>query len=198
MGSHYFDRKPEAAREPREIEARIRGVSLRLVTDSGVFSKSGVDYGTRLLIESLELPETGEFLDVGCGYGPIGLFAARLRPRLNVTMIDINERAVELANLNAARNGLRNAHVLQSDLFERIKGRTFSVIASNPPIRAGKRVVYRLFEEARELLPDGGGLWIVIRKQQGAPSALEKLRSLYRDVSEMAKSKGYRVYRAVK
>jgi len=198
LSSHYYDQKPEAAHQRREIEARIRGVTLHLITDSGVFSKTGVDFGSRLLIESLELPESGDLLDVGCGYGPIGLFAARLNPRLNVTMIDINERAVELANINAARNGIRNASALQSDLYEQVRDRSYSLIVSNPPIRAGKRVVHRIFEEAVELLRDDGQLWIVIQKKQGAPSAHEKLKSLYREVVEVAKSKGYRVYKAVK
>lgn len=198
LSSHYYDQKPETAHQRREIEARIRGVTLHLLTDSGVFSKTGVDYGSRFLIENLELPESGDLLDVGCGYGPIGLFAARLNPRLNVTMIDINERAVELANINAVRNGIRNASAVQSDLFEQVRDRSYSLIVSNPPIRAGKRVVYRIFEEGVELLKDGGQLWIVIQKKQGAPSAYEKLKSLYREVVEVAKSKGYRVYKAVK
>lgn len=195
---HYYDKHPETGHARAVIEPVIRGVRLRFVTDAGVFSKHGVDYGTRLLIETLAIPSGAQVLDVGCGYGPIGLYAARLCESAQVTMIDINHRAVDLARENAQANGIRNVEILQSDLYEQVRGRTFDMIVSNPPIRAGKAVVHRIFEEAVEHLAPGGSLWIVIRKKQGAPSALAKLESLFARVEEKAKSKGYRVYRAVR
>jgi 16S rRNA (guanine1207-N2)-methyltransferase len=113
-------------------------------------------------------------------------------------MIDINERAVELAKRNAEMNGVRNVRIWQSDLYEKVETRDYDVILSNPPIRAGKQVVFAIFSGAYDLLKDGGSLWIVIQKKQGAPSAFEKLQSIFPTVEEVTKEKGYRIYRAVK
>jgi 16S rRNA (guanine1207-N2)-methyltransferase len=148
----------------------------------------------------MEVPEQARILDVGCGYGPIGLTAARLAPRGHVTMVDVNERAVELARANAETNGVRNVSFAVSDLFEALDGRSFDVILTNPPIRAGKAVVHRIFEEARAHLNPGGSLWIVIQKKQGAPSAKAKLEELYgtEAVEEIGKDKGYRILVATK
>ncbi len=168
------------------------------MTDAGVFSKTGVDYGSRVLIEHMELKPEGNILDVGCGYGPIGLMAAKLLPAGQVTLIDINERAVQLATENAKSNGISNVEVLQSDLYEAVKGKTFDVILTNPPIRAGKAVVHRIFEEGLELLNAGGVMWVVIQKKQGAPSALEKLQLLYDSVEEVTRDKGYWILKAIK
>lgn len=203
MSNHYYDRHPSAAHDRRVFEETIRGVTLKLVTDAGVFSKHGIDFGSKLLIRNLALDGHERMLDVGCGYGPIGLFAAKLNPAMHVTMLDINERAVELARENAGRNGIENVTVLQSDLYEQLREGAcsrgmFSLIVTNPPIRAGKRVVHRIFEEGVEWLSEGGELWTVIRKQQGAPSALAKLQSLFSRVEEADKDKGYRIYRAIK
>jgi 16S rRNA (guanine1207-N2)-methyltransferase len=155
-----------------------------------------VDFGSRLLIESLELESNVDVLDVGCGYGPIGLAAAVIAGDGHVVMVDINERAVELAQRNAEANGIRNVTILQSDLLELVKERQFDAVLTNPPIRAGKETVHRIFEEAHDVLRPGGSLWIVIQKKQGAPSALKKLETIYSDVQEVNRDKGYKIYRA--
>jgi 16S rRNA (guanine1207-N2)-methyltransferase len=196
MMSHYYDRNPTAGHDRAVIEAAARGITLRFATDAGVFAKHGLDFGSRLLIETMDIPPGARVLDVGCGYGPIGLFAARLRPDAQVTMLDVNERAVDLARENAALNGLGRVEILQSDLYEAVRGRTFDVIVSNPPIRAGKAVVHRIFEEAPAHLNPGGALWIVIRKQQGAPSARAKLETLFASVEQADRSKGYWILKA--
>lgn len=200
MGEHYYTRNPGTASNRRTFDAELRGVRLRLVSDAGVFSRDGVDYGSRVLIERMEFGEAADVLDLGCGYGPIGLTAARLAPRGHVTMLDINERAVALANENAAANGIANAKAKQSDLYDAVAGATFDVILSNPPIRAGKAVVHRILSEARDHLRDGGSLWIVIQNKQGAPSAKAKLQEVFgpEAVEEIGKDKGYRIYRAQK
>lgn len=199
MSDHYYSRTPNAGSDRKIHEAVLRGRTFRFMTDSGVFSKTGVDYGSRVLIETMELPEDASVLDVGCGYGPIGLAAAAVVPSGHVTMIDINERAVQLARDNAALNGLsERVTVLQSDLFEALEGRRFDVILTNPPIRAGKSVVHRIFEEGYALLKPGGSMWVVIQKKQGAPSAAAKLEEVFGNVREMGKDKGYRILRAVK
>ncbi|BBH23988.1 methyltransferase [Paenibacillus baekrokdamisoli] len=198
MSEHYYTRSPEVKRDRQQIETTLRGYELRFMTDAGVFSKTGVDYGSRVLIEAIDLDRGAQVLDVGCGYGPIGITAAKLASEGHVTMIDINERAIELALENSKRNGVTNVSVLQSDLFERVRDQSFDVIITNPPIRAGKEIVHRIFEEGEKLLRPGGFMWVVIQKKQGAPSALTKLESLFEEVEEVTKDKGYRIFRACK
>ncbi|MDO3412976.1 methyltransferase [Saccharibacillus sp. CPCC 101409] len=197
MSDHYYSNRPSAAHDRKTIEVRLRGRTIKLVTDSGVFSKGGLDYGSHVLIEALEIPEGASVLDVGCGYGPIGI-AAGLLGASRVTMLDVNERAIELAAANAAANGIAQARALQSDLLEAVAAERFDIVISNPPIRAGKETVHRLFEQAHAQLNPGGALWIVIQKKQGAPSAKAKLESLFESVEEVTKDKGYRIYKATK
>lgn len=198
MSNHYYTQSPDVKHNRQVHEVSLRDFSFRFVTDAGVFSKSGVDYGSQVLIDALELDPSAKVLDVGCGYGPIGLTSAKLAENGQVTMIDINERAVELSRENAKLNNISNVTVLQSDLYEAVKHLKFNAIVTNPPIRAGKAIVHRIFEEGYELLEEGGSMWVVIQKKQGAPSAKAKLESLFGDVVEVTKDKGYRIFRAVK
>jgi 16S rRNA (guanine1207-N2)-methyltransferase len=198
MSDHYYSERPTTASDRRTIHTKLRGNAMSFVTDAGVFSKSDIDFGSRLLIETMVIPETAEVLDVGCGYGPIGICAAKLAVRGRVTMVDINERAVELAKENALRNEAHNVRVLQSDQFSAVREERFDVVLTNPPIRAGKSVVHDIFTGAAERLTEGGSLWVVIQKKQGAPSAFEKLESLFSYVEEVVKDKGYRIFRAMK
>lgn len=198
MADHYYSKQPTAAHDLQTIEAKLRGRTFSFTTDAGVFSKQGIDFGSRLLIETMELEPNAEVLDVGCGYGPMGLAAASIVPEGHVVMVDINERAVELSRSNAERNGIRNATILQSDLLEQVMGRRFDAVLTNPPIRVGKQTVQRLFEQAEAVLKPGGSLWVVIQKKQGAPSAFKKLETLYSDVQEVNRDKGYKIFRARK
>ncbi|WP_240421600.1 class I SAM-dependent methyltransferase [Paenibacillus periandrae] len=198
MSEHYYSQKPTAAHDLHQIQETLRGRSYTFMTDAGVFSKKGVDYGSRVLIESLQIPERSEVLDVGCGYGPMGIAAAGLAHHGKVTMVDINERAVELARMNAERNRVTNVEIVQSDKLDAVMNRTFDVVITNPPIRAGKETVHQIFEQAHHVLRDGGSLWIVIQKKQGAPSAFAKLESLFARVQEIGKDKGYRIIKAQK
>ncbi|ANE46774.1 16S rRNA methyltransferase [Paenibacillus swuensis] len=198
MSEHYYTNKPSTVHKRHTIEQELVGRKFTFVTDSGVFSKTGVDYGSKVLIQHMSIPEHAEVLDVGCGYGPIGLAAATLASAGRVTMVDINERAVELAKENATRNGISNVDIMQSDALESLQGRTFDIILTNPPIRAGKDVVHSIFEQSANHLKPGGQLWVVIQKKQGAPSALSKLEDLFSNVEEKAKDKGYRIFCAKK
>lgn len=199
MSDHYYTSRPTTAHDRRNWEAELHGYKLRFVSDAGVFAKGGVDYGSRTLVEAMEIPVNAEVLDVGCGYGPIGLTAAKLASQGHVTMIDVNGRAVELARENARNNKVDNVTILESDLFAALDSTAqFDVVLTNPPIRAGKEVVHAIFEGAYERLRSGGALWIVIQKKQGAPSAKQKLESLFTQVEEVTKDKGYRIYRAIK
>lgn len=194
---HYFSTQPTSSHERQTFEIELRERLFTFVTDAGVFSKKGIDFGSKLMIQTLKLPPDAHVLDMGCGYGPIGLSIASLLSRGNVTMVDVNLRAVELALENAKINHLTNVEILQSNLFEKLSGRSFTHIVTNPPIRAGKEVVHQIFTEAANFLESKGELWVVMQKKQGAPSAFAKLETLFPQVEEISKDKGYRIIRAV-
>ncbi|QOY37520.1 class I SAM-dependent methyltransferase [Anaerobacillus isosaccharinicus] len=192
MSNHYYSEKPTVESSRRKWESHLRGLKMLFTSDAGVFSKKEVDFGSQLLLETFRFPRIdGDILDVGCGYGPIGLTLAKENPNCNLTLVDVNERALELTELNAKLNQVKNVTIKKSNLLSAIEGKKFASILSNPPIRAGKKVVHQLFEEAYSHLIDDGELWIVIQKKQGAPSAIEKLESLFSDVVVEKKSKGY-------
>ncbi|MBO2533996.1 16S rRNA (guanine1207-N2)-methyltransferase [Planifilum fulgidum] len=194
---HYFTSRPETSGDERLITARLRGDELRFWTDAGVFSRRGIDFGTRLLIETVRLPETGEILDLGCGYGPVGIACAKAAPSCRVTMVDVNQRALRLAEKNARLNGVSaRVTILESDGLCALSDRLFDAVLINPPIRAGKAVVYRLFAEAAEHLRPGGSLWAVIRKKQGAESAKRELAKHFRNVTRVEQKKGYWILKA--
>lgn len=195
---HYYSVRPGSPSRPREVRATLRGMPFRFLTDSGVFSKGGVDYGTRLLAEQMEIPQGAAVLDMGCGYGVLGLVAAAWEPSSQVLLVDINERAVELAQKNAQLNQLDNVRVIQSDGFANIGGQQFDVILMNPPIRAGKKVLHQLYQDAYQALRAGGRCWLVVGKKQGAPSTLRFWQELAgaEQVEEVARSKGYYVIAA--
>ncbi|MDB5055568.1 MAG: rRNA methyltransferase [Bacilli bacterium] len=198
MTDHYYSAKPTATHELNELQATLRGKDFTFITDAGVFSKKAIDFGSQLLIQSMDIARDHRVLDVGCGYGPIGLSAASLADLGTVTMLDINERAIQLSQDNANRNGLANVNIIQSDLLDKVKGQYFDRILTNPPIRAGKDIVHRIFAEAYSALVSRGQLWIVIQKKQGAPSAFTKLQEIFGDVQEVTKDKGYRIFKATK
>lgn len=191
MNDHYFSSKPTSKSDSQKIIANLRGNSVHFLSDSGVFSKKGIDMGSRILIETVHLENVHTLLDLGCGYGPIGISLAKSSPNIEVTMVDINERAVELAKINAEKNGvIDRMRIVQSDGFSQVEG-VFDSIVTNPPIRIGKQRIYEFFEQARNFLNPGGNFWVVIRKQQGAASAKKKLEELYDDVQVVRKEKGY-------
>lgn len=199
MTDHYYSNKPEVKSEPKSWNFTLKGRTFRFTSDRGVFSRDEVDFGSRHLIETFTEPSVeGEILDVGCGYGPIGIALAATYSERKVVMIDVNERAVDLARMNAKHNSIDNVEVIQSDLFENVDGMAFAAILTNPPIRAGKKVVHHIFEQAYEHLIPGGELWVVIQKKQGAPSAMEKMKELSFEVNVEAKEKGYYIIKAKK
>ena len=193
MTDHYYTRDPNSAHDERRVAVRALGNELAFVTDAGVFSRDGLDRGTEVLLEALP-PLSGRVLDLGCGWGAVGVALGKRYPALEIVMTDVNSRAVELSRRNAEANGVR-ARVLQGDGFEAVEG-LFDAIVTNPPIRAGKSVIYALFADARRYLKPGGALYIVIRKQQGAPSALKFLRETYAGAETIARGGGFHVIRA--
>lgn len=195
MSEHYFSAAPTSQHDLRRIRADCARLSLWFDTDAGVFSRDGLDPGTKALIEAVP-PLKGRVLDLGCGWGPAGAFLKRLNPEIELVMSDVNPRAVELARGNLALNGVE-ARVLLSDGFEGLDG-SYDAIVTNPPIRTGKESIYGLFREAHARLNPGGALYIVIRKQQGAPSALKFLRRLDPEAEVIARKGGYWVIRTGK
>ena len=187
MAEQYFAKQPSAESRPVETEFTYRGYTLRLMTDSGVFSRGEVDEGSALLLNSL--PElSGRVLDLGCGVGVIGVSIGKAN-RVELTQSDVNERALSLTRENLKRNGVSGT-VVESDGFSALTG-TFDTIVTNPPIRAGKAVIYRLFQEARDHLAENGALYLVIRKQQGAESAKKYLETLFNSVELIERKKGF-------
>ena len=193
MGDHYYTEVPGSAHDERAVTVRTLGQELTFLTDAGVFSRDGLDRGTELLLEALPAL-SGRVLDLGCGWGAVGVTLGKRYPGLEIVMTDINTRAVDLARRNLAANGVA-ATVVQGDGFAAVEG-TFDAIVTNPPIRAGKAVIYGLFAQARDRLRPGGALYLVIRKQQGAPSALKYLREIYAGAEVIDRGSGFHVIRA--
>jgi 16S rRNA (guanine1207-N2)-methyltransferase len=200
MTNHYYSENPTINHDFEQWSFELRGKNFQFVTDSGVFSRETVDFGSRILINTFdweELPSEGKILDVGCGYGPIGLAIAFVSQRF-VEMVDINFRAVELAQGNANRNGIKLVDIHQSNIYEEVHEETYAAIISNPPIRAGKKVVHEILTQAYPRLKTGGTLTIVIQKKQGAPSAQKKMKETFGNAEIVKKEKGYYIIKSVK
>ena len=197
--SHYFQNDPLLASKKRDITLSINGLTLHFKSDNGVFSKSKVDEGSLALLKVIiPLRLTGKILDLGCGYGPIGLTIAVTSPSARVDLADINERALALCEENAQLLGLgQRVTCLQSDIYTNVEGPYDSIVV-NPPIRAGKRVTYKMYEGALQRLIDGGSLYVVIRKDQGAPTASRFIEGLFGNISLISRDKGYYIYQAKK
>ncbi|MCL7749097.1 class I SAM-dependent methyltransferase [Halalkalibacter alkaliphilus] len=199
MSNHYYSENPTVGSEERDWTFTLRGQTFNFYSDRGVFSKNEVDFGSKLLIDAFEFPSIeGDLLDVGCGYGPIGLSLAASEKNRLVHMVDVNERALHLSERNAERNAISNVDIYKSNCLDGVSKIDFAVILTNPPIRAGKKVVHTIFEQSYGHLKEQGELWVVIQKKQGAPSAIEKLESHFGEVTVVEKKKGYFIIKAKK
>lgn len=198
MGSHYFKNDSNVKSEERLIRFHFKEKLFELFSDNGVFSKNGLDEGSNILIEYiLKLPLNGRLLDMGCGYGPIGLTLATFFENSFIDMFDINERAVNLARKNQEKLGIKNVGIGVSDGFKNVKNE-YNFIFINPPIRAGKQVIYKMFEDSFASLCNDGNLVIVIRKSHGAPSAQKKLIEIFGNCEIKEKNKGYYILQSTK
>ena len=195
MSKMYYAENPDAAHDIHELRVDLLGEKMTFLTDAGVFSKKMVDFGSQLLLKCLEVNQGETVLDVGCGYGPLGLSLAKAYG-VQATMVDINNRALDLARQNAERNKVE-ATIFQSNIYEQVKGK-FDHVISNPPIRAGKQVVHEIIEKSQDFLETGGDLTIVIQKKQGAPSAKSKMEEVFGNCEIVRKDKGYYILRSVK
>ena len=195
----YFDPQPELAHQAIAYDVEFQGETFTFHSDSGVFSKGGLDDGTRFLLETIAKADLGkEILDLGCGIGPIGLILAHADHSRQVTLADVNPRALECCKKNAISLGVsEQVRIIQSDVYSHI-ATSFSTIVTNPPIRAGKKVTYAMYAGAVSHLNEGGSLILVIRKQQGAASCQDYLKTLFQKVECVAQHKGYRILIATK
>ena len=186
--SHYFENDKNLVSEIKSFNFAINDTNFIFNTDNGVFSKGELDFGTQLLIENvLKLDIRGNVLDLGCGYGPIGIILKKMFD-INVTMCDINNRAIHLTKMNAKKNSVL-VDVINSDGFENITDK-FDYIISNPPIRVGKKKLYELLVDSKKHLKKSGELLIVVRKEQGALSLIKDM-SVYFNVKVLDKQKEF-------
>ena len=195
MNDHYYSQNPTSESRPVEASFSYRGHNLTLKTDAGVFSRGELDAGTRILLDALPDEIQGRVLDLGCGWGPVGISVHLTNPQTNIVFSDVNERALSLTRENATRYHVPGEFI-QSDGFANITG-MFDCIITNPPIRTGKQVIYQMFADSAKCLTENGALYIVIRKQQGAESAKKYLMTLFSDVQVIDKSGGYWIIRCM-
>lgn len=196
----YFDNDPNIKSNQKIISFVIANKQFDFISDNGVFSKGKIDQGSIVLLKTLIKNATikGDILDLGAGYGTIGLTLASLYREAKFLLVDINTRACTLARKNMTRMGLDNVKIKESDRFSSINERKFDIVITNPPIRAGKNVIYSMFKEAYEHLAPNGRLYIVIRKDQGANTASKYIESVYGNCTLIDRDKGYHIYEAKK
>lgn len=193
---HYYSEQQKSLMNIKKINQKIRNVDFEFYTSSGVFSKDKIDKGTLVLAENMVIKNNSKVLDIGCGIGVLGIAAAKLF-NSEVVMTDINKRAVMLAVKNLKSNNVE-AEVYQGNLYGEVKDNDFDVILSNPPQTAGKEVCFRLIEEAKNHLKNGGNLQIVARHNKGGKTLSKKIKEFFGNVRVVAKKSGYWVYLSVK
>lgn len=193
--AHYFTNEENLKSEIEKVIAEINGIPFYFYTDNGVFSKGELDFGTELLLKNFKYdnPNNKMLLDIGCGCGPIGIYASHLG--FTVDMSDVNKRAIHLSKMSLKEQGL-NANVFESDAYKNITNK-YDYIVSNPPIRVGKEKLYEIVMNSKEHLKDGGSLWIVVRKQQGAESLIRDMKKVYKSVEVITKKKGFYITKAL-
>jgi len=196
MGEHYSTPRPASRHRPAQVTVSLRGLELRLRTDAGVFSRAALDRGTELLAEALDVGPCELVLDLGCGYGILGIVAASLSQGGHAILTDVNERAAALARANLKANGIANAEVRVGDLYEPVRDLAFHHIVCNPPLRAGRAVVDRIVSEAPMHLFDRGQLWLVARTRQGADALRERMARTFGNADIVRRGSGYKVLRS--
>ena len=197
--NHYFSEKPEIKSEKKTIKYTIQNKKFEFITDNGVFSKSKVDFGTDLMLNEFLKENRGlevekiKILDIGCGYGVVSVVLKSFYPEISITLSDVNERALELSEENLKKYGINDYHIIKSDAFEKITEK-FNVILSNPPIRAGKDIIFKIYSEAYEHLNENGKFYCVIQTKHGAKSTQKKLMEIFGNCDTVTIDGGYRIF----
>jgi len=196
---HYYTNNPTTESREKIINSTIANENLKFYTDNGVFSKESVDFGTKTMLESFSTEkENAKVADIGCGYGVISIFLAKKYPTFKFTMVDVNNRVLELSKKNIELNNINNeVEVLESSSFDNVEG-NFDIVLTNPPIRAGKKIVHKIMIDSYEHLNASGELWVVIQKKQGMASCKKLLEDTFSMVEVVTKNKGYYILKAVK
>lgn len=185
--NHYFT-NTDLEHNKKEIKVIFKETKFTFFTDNGVFSKSGLDFGTRTLLENINFEELkGDILDFGCGYGPIGIILSKLT-NLEIDMLDINERSLDLAKQNSKLNNTKT-NIFKSDIYENVT-KKYDYIITNPPIRVGNEILHKILFEAKDHLKENGKMYLVVNKDQGAKSLAKKLENYY-NVQIIGKNKGF-------
>lgn len=194
---HYFTNNSNLKSKPKLISFEFNNKKFTFKTDIGVFCNDYLDEGTNAFLKVLLKQNiSGRNLDVGCGYGPIGGVLAYFYPGANFILIDINTRACALALENTRALELNNVEIVESDIYQNVEG-TFENIFINPPIRAGKKVIYKMFEDAKQILNKNGSLFFVMRKSHGSESAQKFVTSIFGNCTLLKRDKGYYIYQAI-
>lgn len=194
--SQYFDNDKSIKSEKRNITFHFKNREYNLISDNGVFSKDKLDYGTRILLESIDLKVlSGDVLDLGCGIGVVGIILGTINKNIDIDMVDVNERAVELTKENLVLNEINN-NVFISDVYSNVEKR-YDYIITNPPIRAGKEVIRKFLLGSYDYLSDNGTLYFVMRKDHGVKSMIKELEIIF-DVEVINKEKGFYVVKCFK
>ncbi|MEK6816316.1 MAG: methyltransferase [Nanoarchaeota archaeon] len=189
--SHYFSQTQESAFKLSTIKDTVRGVRLELSIAPGVFSAKRIDFGSKLLAEKMIIGTNDSVLDLGCGIGIVGIVAAHLTEN-EVVLTDVNERACKLAEMNSRK--IKNITVVCGYMYEKVKQRKFDVILLNPPQTAGKKICFEMIERAKDHLNPNGTLQIVARHNKGGETLSLKMKEVFGNAKDIAKSGGYRVY----
>ncbi len=195
---HYYIEEPKSKYIEHIIRARIKNFDLIFKSASGIFSATEIDKASKLLIEKAEIPTHSRILDLGCGYGMIGIVAAKSCPTCYVILTDINKRAVKLAKENILLNRVGNAEARQGDIYESVQDGKFDVILLNPPMAAGRDIVLRMIKQAPNYLNNYGSLQIVANKNKGGKVLFDEMKKLFKEVKVLAKSGGFWVVKGVK
>lgn len=190
---HYYSEEQKSPLKLRKIKANLLGQELEFISGSGVFSSKKIDKGAEVLIKNCIVKKDGLVLDLGCGYGAIGIAIAKKFPLSQVILTDINKRAVKLAKTNLELNQIENAEALYSNKFEKIDQK-FDVILLNPPQTAGKEVCFAMIQESEKFLNNGGSLQLVARHKKGGKGLEKKMEEVFGNVEQIAKKSGFRVY----
>jgi 16S rRNA G1207 methylase RsmC len=197
MTEHYFTAEPSSKMRLRLLKLTLHGVELRFQTATGVFSYRRLDTGTKVLVELMRIPSKGCILDLGCGWGLIGVFIAAIHPEIRVVMTDINKRAVWLASENVILNKV-DAETRWGNLYEPVRDMKFDCILTNPPIAAGRNLVTEAIKGASDHLCNGGTLQLVVRTSKGARTISKIMEEEFGNINEIGKKSGYRVYSSCK
>lgn len=204
--AHYFDKDPDTISDRRYIAYRQHGRDFRFVTDTDVFSRNDVDKGTDILLKTsiADIKARGakkgeRLLDLGCGYGVVGIVMKSVFVNFDVIQADINSRAVSLTKENCELNGIRTDKVLQSNVLQELSDDDlFDIVITNPPVRAGKKTVFEFYEQAYAHMKEGGSIYVVLQRKQGAPSSEKKLNELFGNCETLEIEGGYHIMRSVK